>query len=125
MINKIIFSTFAICLFIAIPLAVMGYTKVELGEPFLALIQQVNKDLADFKIEIPDIPSIPLFENADGFLAVINVLIKFVNIIIWLLNALADLINVVLQLIQTIVLFVKALINFKDSIANYNTLPII
>ena len=124
MVNKIIFSTFTICLFIAIPLAIMGYEKVELGEPFMAMISQVNNELNNFKIEIPDIPTIPIFENASGFLAVLNVLIKFVNMIIWILNAFCDLINVILQLIQTIVLFVKALVTFKDNIANYN-LPVI
>lgn len=124
MVNKIILSTFLVCLFIAIPLAVMGYDHVELGAPFLALLKTTNQELQQYKIAIPEIPKIPIFENATGFLEVVNVLIKFVNIIVWILNAFAGIINVIIQLLQTIFLFVKALINFKDTIANTN-LPVI
>lgn len=129
MVKKIIFSGIVLCLFIAIPLALMGYKQVELGTPFLALMRSVSRDLDNFKIEIPDIPNIPHFSTieASGVLEVLfnilNAIINFFNVIIFLINTIVDVINIVIQLIQVIVLIVKNLINFKDTIVSYN--PII
>lgn len=122
MIKRIIASIILICLFIAIPLALMGYKKVELGAPFLALMNNVSKDLAEFKIEIPSIPMIPKYElqEASGGLEVLinilNALINFVNMLITIVNALVTCINVVIQLLQVIFLVIKNLVTFKDSI---------
>lgn len=128
MVKKIIFSGIVLCLFIAIPLALMGYKQVELGTPFLALMRSVSRDLDSFKIEIPDIPKIPKFssQEASGVLEVLfnilNAIINFFNVIIFLINTVADVVNIIIQLIQVIVLIVKNLITFKDSIAAYNPL---
>lgn len=127
MFKKIVLSLVLVCLFIAIPLALMGYKKVELGEPFLAFMQNVSKELNDFKIAIPDIPSIPHFEGATdgGFLEVmsniLNALINFVNVIITVLNALSTIINIIIQLLQTIFIVIKQLIGFKDNVAANNS----
>lgn len=124
MIHKIIASLFLVCLFIAIPLSLMGIERVELGEPFLAFMSTCNHELSQFKIEIPDIPLIPQFDDASGFLLVLDVLIKFVNMIIQLINIIADVVNVVIQLLQFIFIIVKNLINFKDTLANYS-IPVV
>ena len=124
MIHKIIASLFLICLFIAIPLSLMGIERVELGEPFLSFMSTCNYELSNFKIEIPDIPTIPVFDDASGFSLVIDVLIKFVNIIIVIINTIADVINVVIQLIQFICIVVKNLITFKDSLVDYS-IPVV
>lgn len=123
MINKIIVSIFLVCLFIAIPLSLAGIHKVELGEPFLNFMSTCNNELSRFKIEIPDIPLIPKFGNADGFLIVLNLLISFVNMIVQIVNIIADVVNIVIQLIQFIVIVVKNLILFKDNLQNY-TIPV-
>lgn len=131
MIKKIIFSGIVLCLFIAVPLALLGYTKVELGQPFLGLMKAVSRDLNNFKIAIPEIPHIPTFEeeSASGGLEVLfnilNVIINFFNMIITLINAVVGIFNVVLQLLECIVLVIKNLITFKDSVIDYNPLPIL
>lgn len=104
------------CLLIAIPLAILGYEKVELGGPFLAVMNQTSKDLQNFKIAIPDIPKIPLFESPQGFELVLNFLIKVTNGISGVLNFLIMLINTIIQLLEFIFLMVKNGIAFKNSL---------
>ena len=132
MVKKIIFAGILLCLFISIPLALLGYKQVELGTPFLALMRSVNNDLANFKIAIPDIPTIPNIPynsstGDEGILEVLinlaNGIINFFNAIITIINVFIQVINIIIQLIEVIVLIVKNLITFKDTIASYN--PII
>lgn len=132
MVKKIILSGIVLCLFIAIPLALLGYKQVELGTPFLALMRSVNNDLANFKIAIPDIPTIPHIpsESSGGndvlsvLINLANGIINFFNAIIMIINVLVQIINIVIQLIEVIVLIVKNLINFKDTIASYNPIVV-
>ena len=108
-----------ICLFIAIPLSIMGIKKVELGEPFLALMRASTRDVEQYKVAIPSIPFIPVFENASGFQLILNAFIRFLNIFVWLLNAISSVTNVVIQFLQFIFFMIRNLINFKDTLANY------
>ena len=120
MLRKICFALILLCLFIAIPLSLMGIHKVELGEPFLALMKAVNKDLSTYKIEIPQIPEIPGTSTFGGAWLILDVVIKFFNFMIKIINVFITLINVVIQVLQTIFLIVRHLITFKDTLANYS-----
>ena len=102
MVRKIIYSTIFVCLCIAIPLAMMGYERVELGTPFLALMRSVNLDLENFKIAIPDIPTIPVIpsESSAGN-DILSVLISIANGLIGFINVLINIINVlILQVLE-------------------------
>lgn len=116
MIKKIVFSLLFVCLCIAIPLAIAGYTKVELGKSGLALLNITARDLENFKIEIPDIPAIPKFNVDNGAVLVLNFLIDIVNGLSTLINFIVDILNIVIQFIQYVVILIKNIITFKDSL---------
>lgn len=117
MIKKITIVSILLCLLIAIPLSILGIRKVELGPSFLAFMNTCNRDLNNFKIEIPNIPRIPSPPNLDGFWAILNAFISFGNFIIGVINVGITLINVVIQLIEFIIIMIKNLIAFKDVLA--------
>lgn len=119
MIKKIIFSLIFVCLIVAIPLAVMGIKKVELGEPFLAFIRVTADDAERWKLSIPEIPKIPVFSDASGFELVLNALIKFINVIIWLLNAIRSVINLIIGFLQFFFFLIKNLFNLSDTLSRY------
>lgn len=119
MIKKIIFSALFLCMCIAIPLAILGIKKVELGTPFLAFMKACSKDLHDYKIAIPNIPNIPTSDALKGAWEIIGLLIKFFNFIINICNIAISVMNVVIQLLEFIVLMVKNLITLKDTLAQY------
>lgn len=116
MIKKISLSFIFVCLLIAIPLALLGYKKVELGSPFLALMANTTRQLEGYKVTIPDIPMIPAFEEPEGIMVVVQFLLKVVNGISTLLNVIIMLLNSLIQLLEFIFLLLKNLISFKDSI---------
>lgn len=102
MIKKICFVLIAVSLFIAIPLALVGIKKVELGPSFIGFMNQVSEDLKGWEIKIPDIPKIPVYENADGFQLILNVMIKLVNVITSIINIVSSVLNIVIQVLQFI-----------------------
>lgn len=104
------------CLFIAIPLSIAGVEHVDISGPFLSLMKNTSRELEEYKIAIPEIPSIPRLENVSGFFAVVDVLVSFINGFIKLLNFIVTIINVVIQLFQYIFLLIKNLIIFKDTL---------
>lgn len=117
MIRKIIYAGIFLCLLIAIPLSLMGIEKVEPGMPFLAFLKNCNRELNDFKIEIPNIPAIPLLDTeGNPFLNFVNGVINFLNGVSNLINFIITLLNVVIQVIQFIFIVVKNLIIFKDTL---------
>lgn len=116
MIKKISISLIFLCLLIAIPLALMGYKKVELGTPGLALLRVSAIQLEQYKVEIPDIPQIPLFNAGGGWLVVLDFLIKVVNGLTTFINFLVDIFNYIIKIIEYIVIIIKNLITFKDSV---------
>ena len=67
MIKKIIAFGFLLCLFIAIPLAVVGVKKIEPGVAFQSFINSLNKHYETWKLAIPDIPTIKSIDNASGW----------------------------------------------------------
>lgn len=119
MVRKIVFSAILLCLFIAIPLSIVGIEQVELGEPFLAFVKTCDHELSDFKVAIPDIPTIPRVNNLGGFEFILNAFITFANIFVNLINIISKLLNVIIQVVQFIVIVVKNLILFKDNLVNY------
>lgn len=124
MIRKMTLSIIFVCLCIAIPLAMLGYKKVELGTPFLALMSTTTRDLNNYKVQIPDIPRIPLFENPEGILIVIQFLIKVVNGLTALINVIILVVNYVIQILEFLVLLVRNLIQFKDSLEPIPVTPL-
>lgn len=116
MIKKIIASAILLCLFIAIPLYVLGFEKVTLGAPFLAFMKNCSRELNDFAIAIPDIPQISKFEAPAGIFVVINFMIDLVNGLSSFINFVILMCNQIIQLLQFIFIIVKNLITFKDTI---------
>lgn len=125
MIKKIIFGGILLCLFIAVPLALLGYEHVTLGPSFIALMRSCNNDLNGFTIAIPNIPTIPKIPTEEGagdqgilevLINLANALITFVNVIITIINVAVQVINIVIQLIEFIVVLIKNLVTFKDSV---------
>lgn len=105
MIKKIICSGILLCLFIAIPLAVLGVKKVEAGTAFNAFLMNLNSHYLAWKIEIPKIPNIELLENAEWYTLVVNFLINTWNIVKDIFNIFITLINVIIAIIQFICTF--------------------
>lgn len=119
MIKKIAFALIFVCLLIAIPLGIAGYERVELGAGGLALLQTTARDLENFKIEIPNIPQIPLFESPKGIELVLNFLSKVVNGLSYVINFVILVLNYVIQLIEYAVILIKNLITFKNNVQPY------
>lgn len=119
MLKRIVAISTLVCLFIAIPLAIMGIKRVDLGQPFLALMKAVNSDLQNYRIEIPNIPLIPLGSQSGGGWEVLKVVVNFFNFFIQIINIFIQVFNVIIQLFQCIFLVVRHLITFKDTLANY------
>lgn len=114
MIKRIIACGFLLCLFVAIPLALMGIEKVELGSPFLAFLKNCNRELNDFKIEIPNVPHIPNLDVQNDFLAFVNVVINFINGLVNVINFVVMFFNVIISVLQFLFILIKNLITFKD-----------
>lgn len=119
MFKRIIAVIMLLCLLIAVPLALLGIKRVELGEPFLALMHAVTKDLNNFKVEIPDIPLIDFGDKVGAGWDVIKAIASFFNFFIRIINVFILLINIVIQLFQVIFLVVRHLITFKDTLQSY------
>lgn len=100
MIKKICIALIAVSLFIAIPLALVGIKKIELGPAFMSFMNRVSADLEVWKVQIPNIPNIPKYSDATGFLVVLNALIKLVNTLTSLINILSTILNVVIEVLQ-------------------------
>lgn len=105
MIKKIICAGILLCLFIAIPLAIVGIKKVEPGITFNAFLVSLNKHYEAWKLDIPYISQIDLIKNASGWTLILNFLINVWNIITRILNILITIINVLINIIQFICTF--------------------
>lgn len=122
MINKICFSLFTLCMFIAIPLALAGFERVELGQDFLMFMSKCSIELDSYKIAIPEIPMIgSLDTNGDFWLNIVNGLINFVNFISRILNVLTTILNVIIQVLEFIIIVVKNLIALANNAENIST----
>jgi len=113
MIKKIAGSIMFFSLIIAIPLAVMGITRVELGLPFQAFIRQVAIDSQSFGIKIPDIPKIEIDENTASILrsiiSIVNNIVSFLNFIVVFLNAIISILLFLFTLIRNTIYLISNL----------------
>lgn len=117
MIKKIIFAAIVLCLFIAIPLALLGITHVELGQPFMTFLRNCNIELNQYKVVIPNIPDIPSPPNPSGWLLILNAFVAFANFFVRIINVFTSILSTVIQLFQFIFILIKNLITLKDTLA--------
>ena len=122
MIKKVIFAGVVLCLFIAIPLALMGIRHVELGQPFMTFLRNCNLELNQYKVEIPDIPKIPTPPNPSGWQLILKAFVSFMNFFVDVINVFTSIISTIIQLFQFIAIMIKNLITLKDSLANQEAL---
>lgn len=116
MIKNILFSLIFVCLMFAVSLSMFGVTHVELGAPFMSFLQQTNRLLNDFKIAIPSIPLIPLMEQTNFFMAILNVLVSFVNGLVNLINFIITIVNIIIQLLQFVFILLNNFITMRDDL---------
>lgn len=116
MIKNILFSLIFVCLMFAVSLSMFGVTHVELGAPFMSFLQQTNRQLNDFKIAIPSIPLIPLMEQTNFFMAILNVLVSFVNGLVNLINFIITIVNIIIQLLQFVFILLNNFITMRDDL---------
>lgn len=130
MIKKITVSIILVCLLIALPLALLGFKKVEIGPAFLGFMNNTVRDLDGWKFEIPTIPNIPRLDKPSGWLIVLDWLIWLCNALFNVMNLAITVMNVVLYALQFIVAIIKNLITLKDTLqtngtTSYNPWPVI
>lgn len=116
MIKNILYSLIFICLMFAISLSMFGVTHVELGAPFMSFLQQSNRELNDFIIEIPSIPMIPLMEKTNALMLILNVLITFVNGLSNLINFLITIVNIIIKVLQFVFILLNNFITMRDGL---------
>lgn len=114
MIKRIIGAGILLCLFIAIPLSIAGITHVEIGSAFMGFLKSCNRDLENFKIEIPQIPQIPRFENPSGFFVVVDILVSFINGISQFINFGIMISNYFIQLLEFITIILINLVSMRN-----------
>lgn len=122
MVKKICLTLILLSLFIAIPLAVLGVKKVDLGTGFLWFMQKVDSDLSKWSVSIPTIPLIEKFEDTSGWLVVLNFLITIWQAISVFLNIIISIINYIIQIIQficTLLFDIGGLIAYAISTGDY------
>lgn len=124
MINKIIASTiFVSCLF-AILLSINNIEgPIWFGNQFRSFIVSCNRELENFKIEIPnltllDIGDAPSIDESPVIWVVLwnigNFFVSISNFLIPVLNVVISFLNVAIQLIQFAYVFIKNIGTLKD-----------
>lgn len=110
-------------LFFAFFLAIVGVSHISTGEDYYTFLGSVSSRFENWRIEIPQIPSIPRMEQRDSrsgdnifaaFRAFVNFFVVVVNALISILNILILIINTLIQLIQFVTTF---LFSMKDLIS--------
>ena len=114
MIRKIIFSSIFVLLLFSISLYLFGVRRVELGSTFLSFMKNCSRELENFKISIPNIPSIPLMDEVNGILIVVDLLTKFFNGLINVINFIILILNTVIQVLQFLFILLKNFISSRD-----------
>lgn len=91
-----------LCLFIAIPLAIFGIKKIELGGAFLKFVEMVDKDFEVWKLDIPNLPKFDLAKQENGWTLLLNFVIHVYNFFVTIVNGGITLMNIIIQVIQFI-----------------------
>lgn len=122
MIYKISCSALFLFLIIAIVLALNGVTEVRLGADFNNFMSAVALRFQNWQWNIPSIPDIAKSPSAEGWWAVLNVLIdvanffiSVVNFIIVLLNAIKDVLVFITAIFTELFKFIQNVINNSGS----------
>ena len=114
MIKKIALSLILVCLFIAIPLAVIGIKKVELGSAFLGFMRQVSATYDKWDIAIPTIPTIDKVSENNNWFLLLNAFIDVVNVFSRIVNILILILNIAIQLFQFVCSLLWEIIHLID-----------
>lgn len=117
MIKKICFSLIFVCMLIAIPLALMGIKHVGVGGPFLSFLRGASMELNQYKVGIPNIPSVPTPQETGGWWDVLGVLVSIANGFIGICNFAITFMNTIVQLLQFVFIIIRRLITLKDTLA--------
>lgn len=124
MIKRIILFLFIPSLVIAVFLSLAGVHSIPFGDNRMySWFQTVQYYFDNVNFYIPDIPNIPKvnrFENPNGWLVVLNILIflldviiTFVNAIVYVINFISSVVNVVLSLCYYLFIFIYCLKDLK------------
>ena len=108
LIVKIVMFFIVPMLFIALILSMNGVSKVEFGDGYYAFIQRVARKYNDWKLSIPNIPTIPKNNNVDSW-RIITALIEFANAFIRVFNGLLTIINMVINALQFVLTLIMSL----------------
>lgn len=100
MIKKIAISLLLLCLFIAIPLAILGVKRIELGGAFIKFMDMVDSDFVKWKVDIPNIPTFEPAEKENGWTLLLNFVIHVYNFFVTIVNGGITLMNIIIQVIQ-------------------------
>lgn len=138
MINKIVVSFFFFDLVVAMLISLywvandISYHQITIGPEFLSFLRMCSSELNGFKIEIPDIPSIPKIEymtqeNAQWYELVLNFLVNifnglitFLNGVVNILNFVVTIINVIIQVLEFLFILIKNIFNMTDALKVQN-----
>lgn len=112
MLKKILTFVLLPMLFIALFLYFFGVRKIELGNDYYLFMAGVSKNFENWKFTIPNIPTIPKMENAEGFVLILNAFISFVNGFVQFINILITVTNSIVQLLQFVITLVYTLIDW-------------
>ena len=102
MIKKIALALLMLCLFIAIPLAIFGVKRIELGGAFMKFMEMVDNDFAVWKLDIPNVPKFELLAKENGWTFLLNFVIHVYNLFATIVNGGITLMNIIIQVIQFI-----------------------
>lgn len=135
MVNKIIASFFLFDLIVALLICAVWsaqgveFHEVEIGADFLSFVRQCSNELNNNKIEIPNIPQIPMIEDIsaegdsnwwsqvlDFFINFANGFFTFINAVINILNFFVQTINIIIQLLQFIFILLRNIFTLRDNL---------
>lgn len=102
--------------FIAMLISLTGFKgPIQFDESYYNFLQKVSLDMNSWKINIPDIPPIPLAEGVGAGWDILRVLTNIVNFIVILLNIIIGILNTIIELVQFIIALIRNVVGFSES----------
>ena len=92
-------------------LLIAGIHQVDLGGYVLSIFSLASKHFAQYKLAIPNIPTIPNVGEILGF-APLDAIITFLNGLVGFLNFLISIINTFIQIWQFLIFFIGAIFEY-------------
>lgn len=96
----------------------MGIKYVSVGGPFLAFLRGCSYELNQYKVAIPNIPSVPKPQQTGGWWDVLQVLISIANGFVGICNFAIMFMNTIVQLLQFVFIIIRRLITLKDTLVD-------